>query len=46
MIAEADKVGPAELKADGTLTYDYFLTVSKLQYKYTFKMIDEGTQTA
>ena len=41
MIAEGKKLGPLEIKGDGSLTYEFFLQVSIIQYKYTHKMIDE-----
>jgi len=30
MKLDTEKIGPPELKSDGTLTYDYFLQLSKI----------------
>jgi len=41
IIIEGQKLGEVETKGDGTLTYDFFLECSKLQYRFTHEMVNE-----
>lgn len=45
IIKEGQKLGTVETKGDGTLTYDFFLECSKLQYRFTHEIVNEK-QTA
>ena len=44
LIAEGKKLGEAQYKQDGTMTFDYFLETSKLVVKYTFLQTKEGLE--
>lgn len=46
MKLDAEKIGPPEYKSDGTLTYDYFIELSKIQYRYTHNLIAKGSEEA
>jgi len=41
IIMEGKKLGSLEVKGDGTLTYDFFLEVAKLQYIFTHRFVNE-----
>lgn len=42
LIAEGKKLGEAQYKQDGTMTFDYFLETSKLVIKYTYLQTKDG----
>jgi hypothetical protein len=42
LIAEGKKLGEAQYKQDGTMTFDYFLNTSKLVIKYTYLQTKDG----
>jgi len=42
MLEEAKALGSAQIKSDGTMTFDFFLETSKLVYKYTHQMTKAG----
>ena len=42
LIADGRKIGEAQYKQDGTMTFDYFLETSKLVIKYTYLQTKDG----
>ena len=44
LIAEGKKLGEAQYKQDGTMTFDFFLQTSKLVIKYTYLQTKDGLE--
>jgi len=44
LLAEGKKLGEAQYKQDGTMTFDYFLNTSKLVIKYTYLQTKDGLE--
>lgn len=42
MMGEVKALGTAQIKQDGTMTFDFFLSVSKIINKYTHAMTSVG----
>ena len=46
ILAEGKALGKAQMKADGTMTFEYFLQTSKIVTKYLYQMTKDGLEAS